>query len=363
MIKRIFLARNARKHKRAGDIIKRFAPARVIEANDVREADQILEKFSDPRAAGKQSLWLGKFPGKFFEPCPCTREYLGCGYFNISPVAGCPLDCSYCILQGYLNALPIQVHVNLEDLFEELEEFCKKHPRARVRLGTGELADSLALEPELGYAKTFIEFFRNRRNFIFELKTKSSRIKLFKELKVSEQIVVSWSLNPAAAALEEKGAAGIETRLVSARVLADAGWAVGFHFDPILDFMGEGNYLALVDKIFETVPAKRIAFISLGTLRFPLRLKPELKDRHPESRVLAGELFPGRDGKLRYLRPVREKMYRSLISRVRSHSDKVLVYLCMEPSWMWEKLLGAPPALIKKELALPLSARKRFRPG
>jgi len=360
-IKRIFIAKNAVKNKRAGEIIKRFAPAKVREVDDVLATNEYLEKFPDPWAEGKQSLFLCKFPGKFLEPCPCTKEYLSCGYFNISPVVGCPIDCSYCILQGYLTAFPIQAYVNLEDLFSELENFLKKHPHSRVRLGTGELADSLALEPKLGYAKTLIEYFRVKQNFIFELKTKTDGIGLFKELKASEQIVVSWSINPGeAAALEEKFAADIDSRLNSAAALADAGWTVGFHFDPILDFVPQEKYLSLIDKIFEMVPARRIAFISLGMLRFPPSLKPVLKDRHPRSRILCGELFPGKDGKLRYLRPFREKIYRSLINRIRGHNEKVLVYLCMEPRWLWEKLLGDSPALIKKELALPLSERKRF---
>jgi spore photoproduct lyase len=363
-IKRIFLAKNAVKNKRAWEIIKRFNPAKVREVDDVLATNEYLEKFKDPWLEGKQSLLLCKFPGRFFEPCPCTKEYLNCGYFNLSPVVGCPVDCSYCILQGYLTAFPIQVYVNLEDLFGELEKFLKKRPRSRLRLGTGELADSLALEPELGYAKTLIEYFREKKNFIFELKTKTSRIELFKGLKASGQIVVSWSVNPEeAAGLEEKSAADIGSRLNSAAALANAGWPVGFHFDPMLDFVSEEKYLALIDKIFEMVPASKISFISLGMLRFPPSLRPVLKDRHPQSRILCGELFPGKDGKLRYLRPVREKIYKALISRIRAHSEKILVYLCMEPRWLWEKMLGDSPALIKKELALPLSERTRFRPG
>jgi len=362
-IKRIFLAKNAVKNKRAREIMERFAPAKVLEVDDVLATNEYLEKFQDPWAEGKQSLFLCKFPGRFLEPCPCTREYLNCGYFNISPVVGCPIDCSYCILQGYLTAFPVQVYVNLEDLFSELENYQKKRPRSRLRLGTGELADSLALEPELGYAKALIEYFREKPNFIFELKTKADGIGLFKELKASERIVISWSVNPEeAAALEEKISADMDSRLESAATLANAGWPVGFHFDPILDFVPEEKYLALIDKVFEMVPSRRIAFISLGMLRFPPSLAPVLKDRHPQSRILCGELFPGRDGKLRYLRPFREKLYRTLIRRIRKHGDRTLIYLCMEPGWLWEKLLGDSPALIKKELALPLSGRIRFRP-
>jgi len=362
-IKRLFLARRSRKDKRGKELIDRLKPGRVIEVEDVREADRILARFPDPVSEGKQSIFLDRFAGRFFEPCPCTKEYFRCGYWNLHPVAGCPIDCSYCVLQGYLNSYPVQVYLNLDDLFAEVLRFESAHPKQRLRVGTGELADSLALEPELGYAQKLVEFFRGRPNFIFELKTKSDRTEIFDGLKPSENIVVAWSVNPEAAALEEKFSAGIAGRVAAAQKVAGLGWPVGFHFDPVLDIVPLDQYLVLIDRIFAAVPAQSIAWISLGSLRFPARLKPLLKDRHPESMLLCGELFPGRDMKLRYLRPVREKIYRALIERIREHDRGVLVYLCMESPRMWEDLLGAVPDLIRRELAVPLSGRKRFKPG
>ena len=363
-IKRVFLARNLSQDQRALKLIARIEPRQIMEVENVLAANAWLEQFPDPLAQGKQSLFLTEFPGRFLEPCPCTKGYFRCGYWNLHPVVGCPIDCSYCILQEYLNSYPIQVYLNLDDLFAEVVSFRRAHPNRRIRLGTGELADSLALEPELGIARRLIAFFRQEKNFVFELKTKTDRIEIFSNLSASEKIVVSWSVNPAdTARSEENSAAEISARLAAAQKLARRGWPVGFHFDPLLDWPGENSYLALVDEIFRTVPASQIAWISLGSLRFASRLKPLLKERHRGSRIPGGELFPGRDGKLRYLRPLREKLYRSLVRRIREHNPRVLVYLCMEPEPMWQELLGASPRLIRKELALPLSERKHFRPG
>jgi len=363
-IKRIFLAQSAEKDALALELIEKFPGKELISVSGVIEANHYLKNFSDPLGEGKQSIFLDYFKGRFLEPCPCTKAYVRCGYWIISPVVGCPLDCSYCVLQDYLTAYPIQVYLNLEKIFEEVERFEKEHPKACLRVGTGELADSLALEPELGYAKKLIEFFSEKKNFIFELKTKTERISPIVELSPRENIVVSWSLNPEEIInLEEKGSASLSARLKSAKIISEQGWLVAFHLDPILVEAGKSAYLDLVDKIFQAVSADKIAWISLGSLRFPQSLKSIIQARHPESKILCGELFPGKDAKLRYLRPVREKFYREIFKRIREHSDKILVYLCMESEELWKKNLADSIELVRKKLALPISERAQLTLG
>jgi len=57
------------------------------------------------------------------------------------------MDCSYCILQWYLNNPMMVVYVNIDDLLAELDDFSQKNPNNFFRIGTGELTDSLTLEP------------------------------------------------------------------------------------------------------------------------------------------------------------------------------------------------------------------------
>ncbi len=360
-IKRIFLSPEVEKDARAGALVEKFQPEKIFQVKDIKEANRILGSEPDPLGAGKQSLYLDYFKGRFFEPCPCTRWYFSCGYWILSPVVGCGYDCSYCILQGYLDAYPIQVYLNLEDLFKELEEFPKER---KLRLGTGELADSLELEPELGYAQRLIEFFQQRKNLILEFKTKSDHIQPFLETEPVENLVVSWSVSPAPIdEQEEKGTATISQRIESARILSEKGFWVGFHFDPILLGLGIEPYLELVEEIFQKVKKSQIVWFSLGGLRYPSRLAGIIKERHPQSRILAEELFPGKDGKLRYLRPVRERFFKQLIERIRQHHSRVLIYLCMESRELWERLLGFSAPLIVEELETLPRERRYFKPG
>ncbi len=361
-IKRIFVEKALEGEKRAEEIINTFSPKEVFVVSDIRQANAYFEDFPDPLKEGKQSLYLGYFKGRFFEPCPCTKEYFRCGYWILSPAVGCVFDCSYCILQAYLNAYPIQIYLNLDKLFDELRDWEENHQAVSLRLGTGELADSLMLEPKLGIAQPLIEFFRERKNFIFELKTKSNEIDFLKELEPAENIIISWSLNPPPYdEVEEKGTARVEERIACASELAELGWLVGFHFDPIIINIGLERYLDLIDALFEKVPAERVAWISIGALRFPAKLKTIITERHPESKILLGEMIVGRDKKFRYPRPIRERFFKQMISRIQSHSRRVLIYLCMEDRLMWERLFGISADIIKSELATLPSQRKHFK--
>ena len=67
--------------------------------------------------------------GPFWRPCPGTRDYVCCGYQVLQVTLNCPLDCTYCILQGYVNLPALTVFVNVEDLMAELEARWAANPR------------------------------------------------------------------------------------------------------------------------------------------------------------------------------------------------------------------------------------------
>jgi len=87
---------------------------------------------------------------------PGTRDYICCGYQVLQVTLNCPMDCTYCVLQGYVNVPAITVFVNVEDLLEELETPVAQHPDLVWRLGTGEFGDSLALDGLMGLNELLI---------------------------------------------------------------------------------------------------------------------------------------------------------------------------------------------------------------
>ncbi|MBN1197230.1 MAG: hypothetical protein JXA62_07470 [Candidatus Aminicenantes bacterium] len=273
--------------------------------------------------------------GPFIRHCPCSPDTVSCGYYNIDLLQGCPFDCSYCILQAYLQDPEPLLFDNLDDLRSELEGY---RDQAYMRLGTGELADSLAFDPRTGQSLHILQLFKDFPGMVFEFKTKSTAVDhLLNVSTVPRNVVVSWSLNPdPLCRREEHGAPELSARLNAMAAVAERGYRVGIHFDPMIAVPAwKAWYPALVDEILDRIPENRLAWWSLGTLRFPPSLREIILSRSG-SCLFSGELIRGYDGKYRYFRPLRRQMYRTVLDGIRRRvSDAVPVYLCMEDHRMW----------------------------
>jgi len=277
--------------------------------------------------------------------CPGTSGHICCGYKIIDLMSGCPMDCSYCILQGYLTNPVITLFMSLSDLIDELEKASSEKASGFFRVGPGELSDSLALDQLTQFTDELVPWFANRRDTLLELKTKSDVVDQLPDLRHGGQTVVSWSLNPQSIIeSEEHGTPSLAKRLDAAKRCQEAGYPIGLHFDPmIFGPSWERAYRDMVEEIFQSVDSKRVIWISLGGLRFPPALKPIIEDRFSGSRILLGELFPGKDGKLRYLETIRVHMFRRMVSWLRRMDPGLFVYLCMETHQVWRAVFGWSP--------------------
>ncbi len=315
----------------------------------VRIVEKVQESLEgpDPFGKGKRRLFFARHRGPFLEACAAgTPGLVCCNYLTISPVSNCPMDCSYCFLQEYLANNPtLKVFTNLEDLFKEVSAALDRQPWHAFRIGTGELSDSLALDPLIGLSSYLVPFFAERKNVLLELKTKSNCVEELLRLDPKGRVVVSWSMNPPEIiAAEELGTASFAERLEAARLCEAAGYKLGFHFDPLIEYPGwEKGYRQAVSEIFSAVDPRRVAWVSLGSLRLTPRLRSLVRERFPRTRVLCGEQVPCQDGKWRTFQALRVKMYRSMVQWIREAAPSIPLYLCMETAEVWEKVFGRAP--------------------
>ncbi|MFH1771912.1 MAG: radical SAM protein [Candidatus Omnitrophota bacterium] len=285
----------------------------------------------------KPIVFIVKEKWDFIKPCPCTKGHLPCGYWIFNLSFGCPYDCSYCFLQQYSNFPGIILPANVEDFFEKFDAFLKKIKKP-IRIGTGEFCDSLALDHLTGYSKKLVPYFKDK-NLLFELKTKSTQIENILSIEASKNIVISWSLNPKDTSdKEERGAPSLKERLNAAKTVQKKGFRIAFHFDPIIHSENwKALYKNMLEQLYNSVSAP-FSWISLGTLRSHRNLKSAVEKRLPESNIFYGELFIGKDKKLRYPEFLRREIYENMVKWIREHDTKTPVYLCMENKKMWEAL-------------------------
>jgi len=318
-----------------------------IAAQAVTDGRPVFEQVAaaaDPVQAAKEMLFLTRNKGAFVRKCPGTRSYTCCGYQILHVATFCVMDCSYCILQSYFHPPLLQFFLNHDDMLQELAQAFAQP--AISRIGTGEFTDSLIWEPWTGLSQTLVARFARQDRAVLELKTKTTAILDLLQLPHNRKTILAWSVNtPRVIATEERRTTSLSARLQAAAKAEAHGYPLAFHFDPMVIYEGcEADYRAVVTDIFSHVAPQNIVWISIGTFRFMPDLKPILQQRFPDSRILYGEFISGLDGKMRYFKPLRIRLYQSVIRAIREAAPDVLIYFCMEDDEVWQKSLGFLPA-------------------
>ena len=333
-------------------------PVRIVEKD--WEQKEVRPEGKDPFGVGKRRMFFTRQRAQFLEHCPAgTPGLVCCNYLVVSLISNCPLDCSYCFLQDYLANNPtLTVFTNSDDLLGEVAKVVDRQPWRQFRIGTGELSDSLALDALLGFSVDLVPFCAARKNVLLELKTKSDCIDNLLTLTSHGRVVVSWTLTPPAIAdTEEHGTASFAERLRAARRVQQAGYKVGFHFDPLIEYpRWETDYQQAMAQVFSAIDPRGVAWVSFGSLRITPTLRKAMRHRFPRTRLLSGEQVVCKDGKWRTFQALRVKMYRTLTAQLNTLAPQVPVYMCMETAPVWQKVFGRAPGCDKdvaRSLTLP----------
>jgi len=296
---------------------------------------------------GKADIRAIPKKGNAMDTCATFNlKYLCCHVHVLKSVQNCPFECSYCFLQNYLTDGITKTVEDIDTLMNEVKGKTAAEPWRLFRIGTWELGDSLALEGKTGQAAQIVTEFSKLDNALLELKTKSDCVEPLLALDHNGKTVISWSLNTDhIIENEEHRTASLERRIAAMKSAADAGYLIGLHFDPMILHDGwETGYAQLVRKVFDSVSPDRIAWISIGSLRFNPEMKKKIENNYPDSRITCSEMVLGNDAKMRYVKPLRVSMYRLLYGELMKYITKDnLVYLCMERWDVWDKIFGHHP--------------------
>ncbi len=289
---------------------------------------------------GLQKIDFVETKGNIVRDCPGTKNHICCGYKTIDLIEGCVLSCSYCILKEYINAPNIKINRDMPYILSQVKETIEAEKTHILRFGTGELSDSLALDRRYGLNRPLIEFFGETKGALLELKSKWASIDHLIPY-LNPYTVISFSLAPQRIIdKEEKRTSPLYKRLKTAKKAQDAGCFVGLHLDPVIIYEGfEKDYEYLIGDVGRILDLKKVLWVSLGLLRFP----PQLFDRFLEEgrrNLLYGEFIRGEDGKYRYIKKERLKIYSMLYGLLKKQDEDLFIYLCMEREDIWRDVAG-----------------------
>lgn len=327
--------------------VQEIYPAEIIEFIQNDKVPQIsisngplsTEEFND----SKKTLLLTTYQGQFFKRCPGATQKKSltcCNYFVLNLGSQCNMNCSYCYLQSYLNSKVTKVFVNIDDALNELKAIADNHPDQPFRVGTGEIIDSLSLDPVTLYSRKLISFFKKYPNWTLEFKTKSNTVDQFLDLAGQNNIVVSWSINPPYIIdREEHETAHFHERIESAKKCRDQGYRVAFHIDPMIYHPEwKENYSYLAEEIAKNFNEQDIQVISIGSLRFQPEQRHMMRERFGfSSLVNQAEMFPSEGNKLRYDANIRSEMFQFMYKKLKSLNPALNIFLCMETPETWIK--------------------------
>ncbi len=314
----------------------------IIECADEAALQAAIEAVKDRGTASKEAVILKRFPGRMFQKCPGSPGMICCNYLLVNTGFNCLYNCTYCYLNYYLNSFGLVQFINVEASLRDIEGIAVANPEMVYRVGSGEYTDSLMMDEITGIGESLIGTAAPHRNVFAELKTKSANVRHLLGIRDKGNAVLAWTLNTLRnIGLYEAGSALLEERLDAASAASRAGYLTAFHFDPMIRYEGWiDEYLEVVDRLFTRVDPARVAWISLGCFRYSPGFREIIREAFPGQGLTSEELFPGPDGKFRYLKRVRVRAYRAMLERIRSYSDVPFVYLCMETESVWRDVFN-----------------------
>ncbi len=291
--------------------------------------------------SSKEVLILKNFMGRKFQKCPGSPGVICCNYYLLNTCFNCLYDCTYCFLNSYLNSYGIVQFTNLDELVPAMMNFTDQTDKI-IRIGTGEFTDSLMFDDITGISRELINETAHIKNLFLEFKTKSANVDHILDINKKGNAVLAWSLNTEKNILDyEAGASSLEERLNAAYKAQQSGYYIAFHFDPIIKYENYlDDYLAIVDLIFKKFNPEKLVWISLGCFRYSSGFKDIIKHKYPFEKLTVQEMFPGIDGKYRYLKHERLQVFKAMRNRIASYSSKPFVYMCMEDKEMWQDVFN-----------------------
>lgn len=231
---------------------------------------------------GKQTLVVGIKKSLKFQSCKPSAHY------QLPLVSGCMGQCEYCYLNTQLGDKPfVKVHVNLDEILQATRKYIDERLPETTLFEGAATSDPIPVDPYTQALAKCITFFAKEEHARFRFVTKYNDIEHLLPLTHNGHTQIRFSINTDTIIKSyEHGTASILKRIEASRLLANAGYPIGFIIAPVFLYPNwQTEYtdmlLALKKMLPETL--QEPLFFEVISHRYTTKAKNRILQVFPET--------------------------------------------------------------------------------
>ncbi len=282
----IYVEKKILDNKNTLEILSKFRDAKIIEIDNYKEVFSSNNQDFHLQKLGQNLILASNKPNMIYEGAVVCEDFENDNFYYTSSIINCVYDCEYCYLQGVYSSGNIVIFVDIEKVFEEVEELYNK--LKSLYLCVSYDTDLLAIENICSFSEKWYHFIKDKKNLKIELRTKSGNIDKFLNLDVLDNFIIAFTLSPKDIALKnEKYTASFKNRVKAIKELQNKGWKVRICIDPLIytdDF--EKNYSEMIEYLFSEIDKNKVIDVSIGVFRTSKEYLKKMRNQNKKSEIL-----------------------------------------------------------------------------
>ena len=282
----IYVEKKILNNKNTLEILSKFKDVKIIEIENYKEVFSSNNQDFHLQKLGQKLILASNKANMIYEGAVVCESFENDNFYYTSSIINCVYDCEYCYLQGVYSSGNIVIFVDIEKVFEEVEELYNKLKTLYLCISYD--TDLLAIENICGFSEKWYYFIEDKKDLKIELRTKSGNIDKFLNLKPLDNFIVAFTLSPENLALKnEKYTASFKNRVKAIKKLQEKGWKVRICIDPLIysdNF--EKNYRQMIEYLFNKINKEKVIDVSIGVFRISKEYLKKMRNQNQNSEIL-----------------------------------------------------------------------------
>ena len=282
----IYVEKKILNNKNTLEILSKFKDVKIIEIENYKEVFSSNNQDFHLQKLGQKLILASNKANMIYEGAVVCESFENDNFYYTSSIINCVYDCEYCYLQGVYSSGNIVIFVDIEKVFEEVEELYNKLKTLYLCISYD--TDLLAIENICGFSEKWYYFIEDKKDLKIELRTKSGNIDKFLNLKPLDNFIIAFTLSPENIALKnEKYTASFKNRVNAIKELQEKGWKVRICIDPLIysdNF--EKNYSQMIEYLFNEIDKEKVIDVSIGVFRISKEYLKKMRNQNQNSEIL-----------------------------------------------------------------------------